>query len=141
MGLREAVSDVADQMEQDAKQMEGHFRRNMMAFVRQLRTAIKASEGEAQPQTNRILIPEMQHEAAIAAEREKLRLAKQRANTEETANTGYVACVGGDSDGDTAPIDPNMPQGAKTMIGACVYVLRGNQLHYDVAETEKISAK
>lgn len=46
-----------------------------------------------------------------------------------------VLCMDGPADGVTAPINPQMPDGARTALCGGVYQLRGNELHFDEAGT------
>lgn len=131
MALADAIALIADQMDEDANNAENTasmFTYSLHSYARQLRIAIKAADGgKATPATPMApVVPELQHFLEIEKAKAELREQRKKANMEE-AHDNYSTCVGGESDGLTAPIS-GMPAGAKTIIGSEVYELKGGKL-------------
>ncbi len=138
MSLKEAVLEIADQMEADAAEFDG---RNVMqvvikGFIRQLRSVAKVAPDDNQtgmqwiPAQSKYMVQQMEKQA-----KDDLESATSRLRAEDKVGTGGViigTLTGGPFDGDTVPINPEMPLGAKTAVGPAVYKLvEDNRLEYD----------
>lgn len=146
MSLRDVIADIASDMDRDADEWEraGDQRSvsqsyDLRSYAKQLRRALKASEGERQAVARAdvgdlpaelLQNPELQHAAMIEKAKAELRRAKAAANKAEDnafaqtgydEGTGFVCLVGGNSDGLMVPMAGNAPIGAKTMVGGQVY--------------------
>lgn len=155
MSLRDAVSEIAEDME---REVEPCTTVTLHSYAKQLRRALKASEGE-QPAVIRPtppVTPEMQHFLAIEAERAKIRSARGesvlgghpprddnwKATAEEKADGVHVEIAGGQLDGSFVAVPPEMPPGAKMPLFGEIYVLSPSpdgppKLIYSDDETRK----
>lgn len=137
MALADAIVIIADQMDEEAKDLadikdagKSYCAMTLKGFSRQLRTAVKASDGEKAAPTAPQVAPGLQHFIEIEKARAELREQKKRTNLED-AHDNYATCVGGKSDGVLAPI-AFMPVGARTIIDGEVYELNGGKLVFVV---------
>lgn len=138
MSLRDAVEDVAKEMEEyqpSCANLEERLRVGM--WIKCLRIALKATEGQVVAPgapvglAASMLAPELTHMAAVEREREKMRLERQKdvAQAEEHAEVGpsYIEVRGGPAAGDNSldmtSVNPNMPMGAHTFLCGCVYTM------------------
>ena len=149
MSLREAMSEVADQMDEfaaDLKKVESGssvVSNAVAGFVRQIRSALKAAGPEPAP-ASRIADP--MGEAIRQRELMRLEAAKaELANQVRLAADGYNSAevVGGPMAGTDAcpnilPIEPKTPVGAFLPLGNAVYELREDRkLHYHEGQTKR----
>lgn len=164
MSLRDAVAEIADDLDKDAKQYamrgDGILVSLLSSYAKQLRRALKASEGEQQV-TQQIITPQVQHDHMINKFREEFRKQKSekgesvpvmreerdKAELEEVHDGIQVHVSGGPDDDCWVQIDPRMPIGAKTMLAGGVYVLNrmkdGGHLYLEFSpeETAKIDKR
>lgn len=143
MSLAEAVLSVAEEMEKEAKHFEGDTsvsltaRIAIEAYAKQLRIAVKASQGNFPPQTT--VLPEQ-----VMEDRAKqIRLRDQQVEAYQEENSRQLTLLqGGDSDGVAISAPPNLPVGAKTLQAGQVYVKGEDQLfHFSPEETENYHEK
>jgi len=151
MSLKDAVTEIADQMEKDLTveaSLDPTAKAIIRGYARQLRVACKASDSpvHAAPVFNPATGG---HELGIERAREEFR----RRNAErgydpsdiEDRHMGgdYVVLEGGDSDNVTVPYDPTMPDGAKMVVGGQVYFkVKGQKvLRFSREETDKLPKK
>lgn len=155
MSLADAVTEIADQMEEEAADVKnegphGSFLCNSLrGWARQLRTALKASEGAAPPAPvqNPLLPAPLQHFAAIEEERRKIREARRKeavsGDLEGAFEEKLVAIAGTDKEDGVETmirIPNNMPVGARCPIEGKWFKLKeDNKLHYDEASTQEAS--
>lgn len=144
MSLRDAVLEIADQMQTDSDEWAVSTEPSLIyafvrGYIRQLRSAVKASEGESHTQAASDMqwIPGQNNhlsKALAQQAKEELQSATSRLHAEEAVGVqGVVMAVlhGGPFDGDTVPLSPDMPKGAKTAIGDAVYQLtESGELQY-----------
>lgn len=116
MSLREAILDIADQMEKDAVTWldgdvvnAGELRRGLQGYARQLRSAVKA----AGPDIEGMIAKVVDRPAPIQPKRE----------AEAGSGLTLAFCVGGPADQVGVPLDPQMPFGAKMTVEGSVYQL------------------
>ena len=135
MSLAEAITEIADQIDEDAESWtEVSFRRILYGYSRQLRSAVKASGGN-QPTLNQaaIIAPEAQHFVEIQKARAEFR--KSRDVVQEGER--MTECRGGPMAGDHVTVPGEMPTGAKTAFGEWIYQLgEDGYLHYLEIEKE-----
>lgn len=139
MALADAVILVAEQMEEEAKDLEGagdaagtsYARMTLKGFARQLRTAVKSAEGQQQAQPRQMSAGEYEAKLMEAA-RQEAREAKRHARMAEEVTSNSVLCVGGPMDETYVPMESGMPVGARTRVGGAVYRLKEDGcLHLD----------
>ena len=137
MSLQQAITDIADRIDSDVENLTFD---NITIIIlkglsRELRTAVKSSEG-IPPPIQQVFPP---HEVMIEKEREKIRREKMEKG-DEGPTERMVELVGPGSE-DTSVmtmIDGRMPSGAKTVIDNRVYIMcADNRLYYSKEETEK----
>jgi len=174
MSLPEAVLAIADRMKIEAvkefpKGKDGVATKamfleiRMQSFADELATAIKAAEGNAQPQQqwhpSQLLTPQMQNVLEIEKAREEMRKAKgspqspiitkDKADIEERHAGEFRELVGGPMAGDDVeatyvPVDPQDPPpvGAKSEFNGVVYVMEADlKFHYSEEETKKFQER
>lgn len=139
MGLREAVLEIAEQMETNGD-------RDCGFWAKQLRLVVKASESTELPGRGLVFTDLSLSPADRRAETEKqeyLREKRLEAERQEVNASLMVELLDG-NDGcvEFHPIPAAMPVGAKTAVGRKVYVLSQldngtKQLHYSPEETAK----
>lgn len=159
MSLQDVVLEIADEMERAGNALVANADRDgalagvgMKDYAKQLRRAVKASEGYRSPvstpdefqQTFRhkgsplvdTSDPEVQKvKALIEAETKHTR---KITNAEEGLSTDMLTFVGGPFDGELAPLDSSAPVGAKIPAGNAVYVLTPERrLEFSQEETDK----
>ena len=132
MSLRQVIEEIVEEMENENEPMCGY----VLPYAKQLRRALKASEGETAPHTisadggMQHVSPELQHAAMLERAKQELRKAKaatSRAEDDAFVQQGYepgtsfITLQGGMSDGVIVPIANNAPVGAKTAVGGEVY--------------------
>ena len=163
MAWTDAILEVAEQMDAEAKDLEGtsdaniaqsmYLRTTLRGYAKQLRLVVKACEGEQvitsapQPATvAQFMDPGYQNFLGVEEAKKQLRAEKERIQKEEhlgvTADgrplAGMVAeCVGGPEDGTYTPITPDMPVGAMTLLQNQVYEFRSDGKFYYDAEITK----
>lgn len=139
MSLKEAVLEIATEMENEAKALEGtagaeYARMTLRGFAKQLRVACKAApdQGPAPsvPAAPALglgagLVPEeLQHFLGVQKAREDLRRAKNATDAQEIVEQRSVWIVGGPHDGACTQIPPQMPVGYRIERFGLVYELR-----------------
>ena len=140
MGLREAILDVAEEMEKLAQSCEDSGKSvkigNVHMWAALLRVACKASEGVQQgiqAYPNGTIPAEIQHRQAIEAAKVEFRKSK----LQEEGEIIPVLCADGPLEGDGVPCDPGMPVGARTNLDGHVYRLgEDRRLHYEEPKAE-----
>jgi hypothetical protein len=166
MSLRDVITEIAKDMEKEAGEVRGpdsyEHKRALQDYAKQLRRALKASEGEVVAAVRPIdavratqLTPEMQHVLMIEEERNRIRASKggqivtvpggqaeRMGSVEERVDGINVEVEGGQLDGTFVPVPPEMPPGAKTELFKEVYVLTLSdggpaRLIYSEEETKK----
>lgn len=155
MSLEAAVTIIADNMEKEAEDLKGkeetrYFCMSLKSFARELRTAVKASEGSSLgfgpmnpmaalltgvgPQTS-------ENNPLIKAAREEFRNKKRKTEAEEGLAANMIELVEAGTDNSTPTFVefPNeAPVGAKTEIAGKVYELKEDRkLHFSLEETQK----
>lgn len=164
MSLRDAIAEIADDIEHELKACEasGSFvtHKEVRSWVKQLRRALKASEGEKQTVTpqqvgplNPLLYsPSMaqgQHLLGVEAAKLEFRNKKQaedqapqKATVEEKYDGVNVELVGGEMDGTFTPIPPDTRLGSHTTIFGEVYTLtRGDDGVHRLVFNPDLTAK
>lgn len=169
MSLRDAVEDIAKQLDELAAEYEKdcetypassdyarRTKRELLGMARQLRTAVKASEGERPPLSvvnlpnggvsimgtqGSTMVPD--HRSLIDKAREEIRREKAASGelheAEESLAPGFTTLVGGSCNGDMVPRPEGMPVGAHSQFGGMgeVYTLmEDGQLHYNEQQTK-----
>ncbi len=149
MSLADAIKEITEEMEQDLQQPEltADHKFAVRFYHRLLKTALKASEGREGESTVGLFtgglpLGPMHHRQMIELAREEFRSAKKSTEGQEavdSATVGLLAlAVGGESDGDSVPIEPGMPCGAKTLLPGGVYVFGEDRMfHFSEEETTK----
>ncbi len=119
MSLADAVLAVATEMETEAEKcVHTEDACLMRSFAKQLRLAVKASQGNFSPQTT-VLPSQVMEDRA-----KQIRLRDQRIQAEqEEASRELMVLHGGKSDATMTPVQRNMPIGAKIIRDGEVYVL------------------
>lgn len=140
MSLRDAVTDIAEQMEQEFRDDQSCGA--LYVYFRLLRNALKASEGESSGPGPALPINDPSHHRRMIEEaKAQMRAAKgapasEKVAVEEDATGMFAEVVDGPAaspDGTTTvtPINPGMPPGARTYVGSHVYELRADgKLYY-----------
>ncbi len=159
MSLRDVIGEIADDMEKwaDGDDIPQTITNEIRSYAKQLRRALKASEGEVQQQTQSspFLVPQVQHDHFIAKAREEFRKQKgegqggihpamdRKAEFEEAQDGIMVQTSNGPVDGDWVSVDPQMPVGAKRVLAGGVYVLKqeGKQTFLEYSEEETLKLK
>ena len=147
MALADAIMDIAAEMTEEANNgivpSEACF--ILKAYAKQLKTAVKAAEGQSQstiiqPANPILMDANWQNIMGVEKAKEQLRRERRESLLEEDKQSpGLVLVVGGTSDGTYAPIPPTMPVGAFAPIGVEVYELRADQkLHLSEVETQRM---
>lgn len=146
MALSEAILEIADDIRKATDELidSNALKTVFFGFVKQLKTAVKAAEGQQHPVNTGFPFimgpnPRSQEESTMKAVEKEL--AKALAH-EEVQNQSMVEVVGGQMGCSEAvtmtQVDPRMPVGAKTLMGTEVYVLgEGRKLYYSQEETDK----
>jgi len=147
MALSDAIHEIATQMESDCREKGGTIYEltdnvaiisTVIGFVRQLRSAVKAAEGQQQA----IVFNPFEKKAEEVAAKRAIRELEDRINIQERVGSCMVNCVGGKSDDTMFEVDSRMPTGAKTIVVDEVYVRQGDgNLLYSEEETEKLRSK
>lgn len=135
MGLREAVTEIADQMEKEIDATIGPFLpptylMEVKSWVKMLRSALKASEGDYPPAMTLGIVKNLSPPEKI----------KRETRQEETDPT-FKLCCGGQSDGVMIPTTPETPATARTWVSGEVYEFDGKQWHFNQSVTEKMRAE
>lgn len=129
MSLSEAVKDIADELDLESESFASDIDKKVVKmFVKQIRTALKASEREkvvigandvgTMPSDIFSSNAKKVMEKQVALQAEEAKLAAIR---EEQGAGTMTELVGGSADGTLVPADPKMPVGAFTLIGQEVY--------------------
>lgn len=129
MALRDAIEDIAQEIEEDSKNLPSHLGDAMdylKGYAKQLRRAIKASEGEFDSPFA------SSHRLAAIKEKalEDARIAKSREAQREIEGSRMVMAADGPHEGTYAPINNSVPEGAALNLMGCRYVVAGNELRY-----------
>lgn len=126
MGLAEAVLDVVTRMEEWATPDDDQHSHEVRGFARELRTAVKASEGMlTRPQNP---FEALERKAKEDRMRKEL---KAKADREEGNTPKSVEIVGGPYDDTWTEVNGSMPVGAYMFVGELRHQLRGDgKLHY-----------
>lgn len=142
MALQDAILTITEAMDADAKSMgAGTEQARVMGYAFALRCAVKAAEGQ-QPSINPITslvlgsTPEaasLQNATMIEQARDEFRKGRRKADVQEQLEPRMVLAVGGEEDGTMVPCDPQMPVGARCLLGSQTYELKadGNLHHCD----------
>ena len=133
MALSEVILEIAEEMIEGSESEEiEDFPRLIRAWAKQLKVAVKASEGTAQTagmqydeqgRGTLFLHPDAQHFQMIEKARQELRDQRRKFEAQEMGETRMAVCEGGPAEGETVPISVDMPAGAKCTIDGKVYVL------------------
>lgn len=137
MSLRAAVEEIVKDMEEDDSMTEDVAvpSRQFRSYVKQLKLALKASEGEQAPQSQpqpslmqQLVLsdPSIQH----AVEIEKARASIRKTKDPEKGEAEMLLCKGGLAEGNYFAVDAGMPDNAFVQIGGQVYQRKGNELHH-----------
>ena len=167
MSLAAAVSLIADVMDKKAiairdedKRLQSWVSELLEGFATQLRIAVTASgEGESPNRNHRPGLPrdwefdnppspiedldrrlrEGPPQQQPSVRRALDRLGSQL-QTEDKVGERMALCVdGGPADGDTVPLNPQMPEGGYVALAGGVYQLRKDgQVHYDEERTQRM---
>ncbi len=146
MALSDAILEIAEQLEGVGKEAQTPNNFVFFSFANQLRTAVKASEGNQLPAQQARQVPlDPAYQNFMMIEKAKAELREKRAKEllrEDGMNSGMAVTIGGKSEATYVPIDPRMPVGAKTAIGLEVYVLeQDGKLHYSEVDTQDSLAR
>lgn len=127
MSLHEAVKMIAENMlaKEQPSNDAGVIR---LFYAGQLMAALKAS-GPTPSFSSSPATPPTPSAAELIA-REALRTQRRQADAEESLNGRMSELVGGASDGTFASLPPEMPVGAKTLLGDEVYELKEDRKMY-----------
>ncbi len=141
MSLQQAISDIADRIDSDVENLtlDNITIVLLKGLSRELRTAVKASEGSNPLMQQSFMTNEMM----IEKEREKIRREKAEKG-DEGPSERMVEMITPDSEDVPilVAIDGKMPQGARTVIGKSVYILgTDSKLHFSREETETFHQK
>ncbi len=138
MSLSDAVLAVAAAMERDCVEMtdptvgEKVFLAMMRGYARELRTAVKAAEGQT--------VWERKPSPAFLEEMRKQTESVARATqAQEQGGTEMALCENGPADGTFAPTT-GMPEGAYVKLEGAVYQLRQGKLIYNAEQTAKLAS-
>jgi hypothetical protein len=149
MSLAQVVLEIAEELELECKTCETNEAISLLTmYAKQLRRAVKASEGAEQIKaTSQIeamaasIIPTPRQVLASTARADR-DVAQKRAVAEEGMGVRMCVCVGGASEGDMVPFDPNAPIGVRSVIGRQVYQLKEDgKMHFDESATSKMFNK
>jgi hypothetical protein len=144
MSLRDAITEIISQMEEDLKEVADSTTFpgiSLKGHIRQLKSALKASEGEPAPAPKIVVPPEVAHRIGIEEARKEFRGKSKRLPNEDAPAALLIAeemlepsmaeMMGGPGNGTFAPIPPEMPVGASTKVAGAIYKLEGDRkLHY-----------
>lgn len=150
MSLRDAVSEIADQMEKELVELLENVgdkypvKMYVNAYIKQLRTAVKASPEQTPAFVNSILDtydgmlgsgvdPEL-----IKKAQDRLKQKIAQVSQADSKAPQMVEVCGGQVDGNMVTIESGMPQGSYAQLGSEVYHRKGNSLVFDQAETLKL---
>ena len=102
--------------------------RVVRSYARELRTAVKASEGTANSNllTGYALADSSNagsHRQFIEEAKKQLRAEKEKTGVQEKSEQ-MVECRGGSADETLAPVATDMPVGARCQVAGCWYTLR-----------------
>ena len=126
MSLAEAITEIAGQMEDEAKQWDRDYQRVLNLFARMLRNVVKAVEGSPLTSPAPAMPAELQHAVMIDKARAEFRKGKQ-----EEQESRLIQMIDGPLAGDYIPVAPDMPIAAKTSIAGHVYQLQADsKLHF-----------
>lgn len=153
MSLKEAMLELADQMDAEAEESAAASgtlaaARPLRAFARQIRTACKAAGDVFVPQST---LPGANRPDPVVSspfqeavyhrqmiEKAKGEFRPRREEAEEQVPTMRL-CVGGGWDGCMTGADPSMPVGANTVVGGEVYTLNTvGELMFNASATAKL---
>lgn len=152
MSLRDAITEIADQMEKELSDLMKHpsigdeypIRTFIGSFIRQLRTAVKASPEESKTtplaDSDILRMTGVDPDIVKKAQDRQQQRAKQIEQV-ESRGSQMIEISGGGSDGTMITIEPGMPQDAHTSIGGEIYTRKGNILQFDQEETLKLRNK
>lgn len=136
MGLREAILEIAEQMERDGAD-------GAATWAKQLRLVVKAASEPVTLLGRPVVMDDFADRRAETEKQEHLREKRLEAERQETNASLMVELLDG-NDGcvEFHQIPAAMPVGAKTAVGRKVYVLSQldngtKQLHYSPEETVK----
>ena len=160
MSLAAAVNVIVEAMEKKAASLNTEHPAVMMleGFAAQFRIAVTASgEGEFPRHRERQVIDpgadwdgdslsafgQRLREGPPPQQAPRMQRAVERLGgqlrSEDNVGERMALCVGGPADGDTVPLNPQMPEGAYTVVGGGVYQLRKDgQVHYDEERTQRM---
>lgn len=160
MSLKEAVLDVVESMEDDAKDAEPIVRMALKSYAQQLRAVCKAAGDSPAPAAlpglasaaNMFYSPELQHRMAIEEAKKEFRNPNglvpgapppRAVQAEEQFDGDMVEIIGGpagSAHGDLPcyhPIDPNVPTGAYIPLAGGVYQLTQQEGHRQLVFNEQ----
>ncbi len=154
MSLKEAMLDLANDMEADVNEEDTIPSSVMRGYIRSIRMAVKAAPDDSVPLPAQLPVMNpmqadpmqsmVHHFQQVERAKEEMRQKKEE-GVEREIGEHLVEVIGSPDSEDGIPettvIDASMPVGAKTAIGGCVYI-RGTdgKLHYSREDTEKIKA-
>ena len=135
MALKDAVLEIADQIADYSKGLSGVIGTHVGGFALQLRTAIKAAEGQINPIDSIVLgasneSASLQNARMVEQAREEFRRGKKSGSFQEAVEARMVLAVGGPEDGTMVPLAQDAPVHARVLLSGIVYELRADgQLH------------
>lgn len=109
MSLREAILDIAADLERDAENDPDNSAVLFRSYARQLRSAVKAAGPDI--------------EGMIAKVVDRPAPAQPKREAEAGSGLTLAFCAGGPADQVGVPLEPQMPFGAKTAVEGSVYQL------------------
>lgn len=132
MGLKEAVLEIAQQIEDDIPFMEGEYGgnagRELLGYARALRTACKSAPDDKPANADLAALAVAACGTGIllpgrSEEQDKANMLRRRTIAEEHAGVSQVRCEGGPADGDMVPLADAAPEGCNVMQDGEVYRL------------------
>ncbi len=138
MGLKEVILEIAEEMEEVRKEYmrAGVCMGGVVAgWAKQLQRAVRAA-GDSPDSPPVFPSAAAQHAAMIEAAKAEFR--QKKITEAEEISDRYLPCEGGMADGALTPVPSDMPEGAKTLLGDCVYVMERGLLVYSEEESKKL---
>lgn len=145
MSWQAAITNIAEQMDAEAKDLEGSgpeilfHRHSLKGFARQLRSVVTASGDTPDPAQQvpvqnqasmmAALVPQFQHFNEIEKAREQIRKERKKTEAEEGLSQVMILCVDGPAEDTYAQVPNDMPLGAKIDIASTVYVMSEENGH------------
>lgn len=140
MSLRDAVQEIVEEMGREifSSNVSSNIVNMFDGYKKQLRMALKASEGETL--TTPFFRPvNEEHREILQREQQAVELGQRAARAEEGIGETVYLCCGGTNDGVMVPMEGLPPEGAKTLISGQVYLFNryGKVWQYSADETKK----